>query len=225
MSRPIPRMGRLFVRIDLWVSSLPARMAKSRVLSGRRDGERRVLVRVREHLFLSGGASRRRARRKREACALSGVRSCSGRSSWRKAGATPRSTSIPPRAATCGATSSGTCAAMGVPLKRPEPFPQPSLLAARVALALEDDERSDFSRRVFVAEFGQGLTDRRSRRRSAPLLAACGVDPATAFERAESEANKARLRAECARAVEIGIVGAPCLVTADRRGVLGQRPA
>ena len=25
-----------------------------------------------------------------------------------------------------------TCAAMGVPLKRPEPFPQPSLLAARV---------------------------------------------------------------------------------------------
>ena len=50
-----------------------------------------------------------------------------------------------------------TCAAMGVPLKRPEPFPQPSLLAARVALALEGDERSDFSRRVFVAEFGQGL--------------------------------------------------------------------
>jgi hypothetical protein len=27
-----------------------------------------------------------------------------------------------------------TCGAMGVPLKRPEPFPQPSLLAARVAL-------------------------------------------------------------------------------------------
>ena len=30
-----------------------------------------------------------------------------------------------------------TCGAMGVPLKRPDPFPQPSLLAARVALALE----------------------------------------------------------------------------------------
>ena len=50
-----------------------------------------------------------------------------------------------------------TCAAMGVPLKRPEPFPQPSLLAARVALALEGDSRADFSRRVFAAEFGQGL--------------------------------------------------------------------
>ena len=37
----------------------------------------------------------------------------------------------------------------------------------------------------------------------------------TALERAESEANKARLKAECARAVEIGIIGAPCLVTPD----------
>jgi 2-hydroxychromene-2-carboxylate isomerase len=47
------------------------------------------------------------------------------------------------------------------------------------------------------------------------LLTACGVDPAAALERAESEANKARLKAECARAREIGIIGAPCLVTAD----------
>ena len=37
-----------------------------------------------------------------------------------------------------------TCAAMGVPLKRPEPFPQPSLLAARVALALDGDARVRF---------------------------------------------------------------------------------
>ena len=103
---------------------------------------------------------------------------------------------------------------MGVPLKRPEPFPQPSLLAARVALALEGAARADFSRRVFAAEFGQGLPigDRAT---LGGLLEACGVDPATALERAESEANKARLKAECAHAVEIGIIGAPCLVTAD----------
>jgi 2-hydroxychromene-2-carboxylate isomerase len=107
-----------------------------------------------------------------------------------------------------------TCAAMGVPLKRPEPFPQPSLLAARVALALRGEERVNFSRLVFAAEFSQGLPigDRAT---LSPLLAACGVDPATAFEHAESEAIKARLRAECARAVEIGIIGAPCLVTPD----------
>jgi 2-hydroxychromene-2-carboxylate isomerase len=107
-----------------------------------------------------------------------------------------------------------TCRAMGVPLKRPEPFPQPSLLAARVALVLDGDVRSDFSRRVFVAEFGQGLPigDRAT---LGALLAACGVDGAAAFERAESETNKARLKAETARAVEIGIIGAPCLVTED----------
>jgi 2-hydroxychromene-2-carboxylate isomerase len=107
-----------------------------------------------------------------------------------------------------------TCAAMGVPLKRPEPFPQPSLLAARVALALEDPERSDFSRRVFAAEFGQGLPigDRST---LSALLEECGVEPIATFERAQGHAIKAQLKAECARAAEIGIFGAPCLVTAD----------
>ncbi len=107
-----------------------------------------------------------------------------------------------------------TCAAMGVPLRRPEPFPQPSLLAARVALTLEGAARADFSRRVFIAEFGEGMAigDRAT---LGALLAACGGDPAAAFERAQSEAVKALLKAECARAVEIGIIGAPSLVTED----------
>ena len=107
-----------------------------------------------------------------------------------------------------------TCDAMGVPLKRPELFPQPSLLAARIALALEGDERSDFSRRVYTAEFGEGLPIG-ERATLGALLIACGVDPAAALERAESDANKALLKAECARAAEIGIIGAPCLVTED----------
>jgi len=47
------------------------------------------------------------------------------------------------------------------------------------------------------------------------LLEECGVEPAATFERAQGHANKARLKAECAHAVEIGIIGAPCLVTAD----------
>ena len=55
-----------------------------------------------------------------------------------------------------------TCEAMGVPLKRPEPFPQPSLLAARVALALEGEERADFSRRVLRRRIRPGRADRRS---------------------------------------------------------------
>ncbi len=107
-----------------------------------------------------------------------------------------------------------TCDAMGVPLKRPEPFPQPSLLAARVALALEGDQRSNFSRQVYIAEFGQGLpiADRTT---LAALLATCGADPVATLERAESDANKTLLKAECARAAEIGVVGAPCLVAED----------
>jgi len=107
-----------------------------------------------------------------------------------------------------------TCDAMGVPFKRPDPFPQASLLAARVALALQDEERASFSRQVYMAEFGQGasIADRAT---LASLLAACGVDPAAALERAESDANKAALKAECARAAEIGIVGAPSIVTGD----------
>jgi 2-hydroxychromene-2-carboxylate isomerase len=106
------------------------------------------------------------------------------------------------------------CAAMGAPLKRPDPFPQPSLLAARVALALEGEERANFSRRVFAAEFGEGLPigDRAT---LGALLAACGIDPAGALQRAESDPNKALLKAECARAVEIGIIGAPSIVAQD----------
>lgn len=107
-----------------------------------------------------------------------------------------------------------TCEAMGVPFKRPEPFPQPSLLAARVALALEGEERANFSRQVYLAEFGRGLSIA-DRTTLASLIAACGVDPAATLGRAESDANKAALKAECARAAEIGIVGAPSIVAAD----------
>src|SRR5271166_6419852 len=107
-----------------------------------------------------------------------------------------------------------TCKAMGVPFQRPAAFPQPSLLAARVALALEGEARAAFSREVYTAEFGRGLSIA-DRATLGSLLAACGVDPAATFERAESDANKAALKAECARAAEIGIVGAPSIVAAD----------
>jgi len=106
------------------------------------------------------------------------------------------------------------CDALGLPLRRPEPFPQNSQLAARVALTLEGKERAEFSRQVYAAEFGEGLpiADRAT---IAALLPKLGLDPDAALARAESEANKARLKAECARAAELGIIGAPSLVTDD----------
>jgi 2-hydroxychromene-2-carboxylate isomerase len=106
------------------------------------------------------------------------------------------------------------CAARGLPFRRPDPFPQNTVLAARVALALEGETRAEFSRRVYAAEFGDGrpIADRAV---VADLLAKLGLDTKTVLTRAEEEANKTRLKAECARAAEIGIFGAPSLVTED----------
>ena len=106
------------------------------------------------------------------------------------------------------------CAAAGLPFQRPEPFPQPSLLAARVALALEGEARAEFSRKLFAAEFGEGLSIAH-RERIAALIEALGLDPDAVLAEAESDANKARLKAECARALEIGVFGAPTLVAHD----------
>ncbi len=82
------------------------------------------------------------------------------------------------------------CDALGLPLRRPEPFPQSSLLAARVALTLEGEEREEFSRQVYAAEFGEALpiADRAT---IAALLPKLGLDPDAVLARAESEANKA----------------------------------
>jgi 2-hydroxychromene-2-carboxylate isomerase len=106
------------------------------------------------------------------------------------------------------------CGALGLPLKRPDPFPQNSLLAARVALALDDAARPAFSRAVYRAEFGEG------RPIDAPatlgaLLAEIGVAPEPLLARAAEDANKAALKAQTARAMALGLPGAPCLTTAD----------
>jgi 2-hydroxychromene-2-carboxylate isomerase len=106
------------------------------------------------------------------------------------------------------------CTAQGLPLRRPDPFPQNSLLAARVALALDGETRAEFSRRVYAAEFGEGLPidDRPT---IATLVARVGHDPELALARAEGEANKALLKAETERAAKMEIFGAPSLVTDD----------
>lgn len=106
------------------------------------------------------------------------------------------------------------CGALGLPLRRPNPFPQNSLLAARVALALEGPSRAAFSRAVYRAEFGEG----RPIDEAATLAVALneiGVEPEAALARAQDSANKERLKAECARGKDLGLPGAPCLVAED----------
>ena len=106
------------------------------------------------------------------------------------------------------------CGALGLPLKRPDPFPQNSLLAARVALALDDALRPAFSRAVYRAEFGQGRPIDAPATLAA-LLAEIGVAPEPLLARAVEDANKAALKAQTARAMALGLPGAPCLTTAD----------
>jgi 2-hydroxychromene-2-carboxylate isomerase len=106
------------------------------------------------------------------------------------------------------------CAALGLPLKRPAPFPQNSLLAARVATALPGDRRGPFSRAVYAAEFGEGrsIADRTV---LADLLTRLGEAADEALARAESPESKAELRAAGEEAKALGLPGAPCVVTAD----------
>ena len=106
------------------------------------------------------------------------------------------------------------CAALGLPLKRPDPFPQNSLAAARVALALEGPPRAAFSRALYAAEFGEGRSIADRATLEAALLKA-GADPDAILIRAEHEANKALIKAETARAARLGVIDAPCLTTAD----------
>ena len=107
-----------------------------------------------------------------------------------------------------------TCDALGLPLKPPEPFPQNSLLAARVALALPEPRRAQFSRAVYTAEFGEGRSIV-ERGLIAELLGALGEDAGAALARAESAENKAALKAACDEAKALGVPGAPCCVTVD----------
>jgi len=108
------------------------------------------------------------------------------------------------------------CADLSLPaVRRPEPFPQNSLLAARVALVgLNETWGEEFCVAVFRAQFGQGqriddvatITD---------LLTALNVPAAATLAAAQSDENKMRLRAQTEDAQRRGVFGAPTFTTAD----------
>ena len=108
------------------------------------------------------------------------------------------------------------CADLSLPFRKPNPFPQHSLLAARVALVgLEAGWGEDFCRAVFRAEFAEG------RRIDDPAVVADAVrsvkaEARPALERAQSDEIKARLRAQTDAAIALGIFGAPSFITAGK---------
>jgi len=107
------------------------------------------------------------------------------------------------------------CADLALPFRRPEPFPQQSLLAARVALVgLDEPWGEDFCLAVYRAEFadGQRIDDAEV---IAQILSGLTLDPARVFASAQAAENKERLRRQNEEAQRLGIFGAPTFVSAD----------
>jgi 2-hydroxychromene-2-carboxylate isomerase len=106
-------------------------------------------------------------------------------------------------------------AGLNLPFRRPDPFPQNSLLAARVALVgLAQGWGEDFSVAVFHAQFVEdGRID--EPHTLAEILSFLNVDAQAALEAAQSDDIKLRLRSEVEAAQRLGIFGAPSFTTAD----------
>src|SRR5512145_2065164 len=95
------------------------------------------------------------------------------------------------------------CADLGLPFRRPDPFPQNSLLAARVALvALDKPWGEDFCRAVFRAEFGDGRRIDEAAA-SGEVVADLQVEAQAALAAAQAVAIKARLGGETEEAQRI----------------------
>jgi 2-hydroxychromene-2-carboxylate isomerase len=107
------------------------------------------------------------------------------------------------------------CADAGLPFRRPEPFPQNSVLAARVALVgLARTWGEAFCVAVFEAQFGEGrsIADADV---IADILLRFDVAPEEALAAATSDDNKLRLRAHTEEAQRLGVFGAPTFIAAD----------
>jgi 2-hydroxychromene-2-carboxylate isomerase len=105
--------------------------------------------------------------------------------------------------------------ALGVPFYRPDPFPQNSLLAARIALVgAERGWVPAFTRAVFTAEFADGR-DIGDPAVLSGLLADLDLDAEAMLAQAQSDANKTRLRRMVEDAQSRGLFGAPSFLAED----------
>ncbi|MGV2981127.1 2-hydroxychromene-2-carboxylate isomerase [Camelimonas sp. ID_303_24] len=126
---------------------------------------------------------------------------------------------------------------LGLALTRPEPFPQNSLQAARIALALPEAALPAYTVALFAAEFEQGLGLSEAALRQAlavasaglegPLAvasagfggslatASAGLDVDAVLQAAGSDAVKLALRTQTEAAIAAGIFGAPAFIASD----------
>jgi len=107
------------------------------------------------------------------------------------------------------------CAGLDLPFVQPAVFPQNTVLAARVALlALAQDWGEDYCRALYRAEFGEGR-DISKPENVAAVLTALGQDADAVMAEAQSDAIKARLRAQTEQAQRASVFGAPSFTAAD----------
>ena len=103
----------------------------------------------------------------------------------------------------------------GLVFNQPEPFPQHSVLAGRVATAhAEAPWLPDFACGVFRAQFADGR-DIAEPATLAGVLEPLGVDAEAALAAAQTDATKAALRAATDAAIARGLFGAPSFTVGD----------
>lgn len=101
------------------------------------------------------------------------------------------------------------------PITKPDPFPQNSLNAVRVAIFGQDqDWLVPFSKAVFSASFSQGRSISEPSAVVA-ILDSLGLDGTQVLKAAASDANKTKLRVSVEEARSRGIYGAPTFLTDD----------
>jgi 2-hydroxychromene-2-carboxylate isomerase len=104
------------------------------------------------------------------------------------------------------------CAAQGLSFVHPDPFPQNSLLAARLTMVgLDEGWGEAFARGVYEVEFAHGLNIA-SERVLEGILVKAGADPAEAFDLAKSQATKDALKAQTEEAIANHVFGAPTFI-------------
>jgi 2-hydroxychromene-2-carboxylate isomerase len=107
------------------------------------------------------------------------------------------------------------CRELDLPFVHPDPFPQNTLLASRVALAAAGEPWFEaYCRSVYGAEFGggQNIADAGVIGR---ILDELGVAPAAYLAAAQTPEVKERLKFQTEDAQRLGIFGAPSFTTSD----------
>lgn len=105
--------------------------------------------------------------------------------------------------------------ALGLAFVRPDPFPQNSLLAARLTMVgLEEGWGEAFAKGVYEVEYAHGLMISEPRVLEA-ILYKSGADPDEAFARAATPQIKQALKAQTEEAITRHIFGAPTFIVGD----------